>query len=131
MRGHVTRFIFRNLSLKPSATSSLRSAPCHQTVRERHDVSSNSSFVHNIFCGRLETAQVLPYPDVLTDELESVPAATLEALKAAGGFGLQVPEEFGGAGLNSTQYGRLTEVIGENDLGLGVFLTGHQGIGFK
>ena len=158
MRGHVTRFIFRNLSFKPSGTSSLRSAQCHQTVRERHDVSSNSSFVHNIFCGRLETAQVLPYPDVLTederetvqlllpvaergvkdqndpllnDELESVPAATLEALKAAGGFGLQVPEEFGGAGLNSTQYGRLTEVIGENDLGLGVFLTGHQGIGFK
>ena len=55
----------------------------------------------------------------------------LEAVKAAGGFGAQVPEEFGGAGLNSTQYGRLTEVIGANDLGLGVFLTGHQGIGFK
>ena len=65
------------------------------------------------------------------DERETVPESTLSALKEVGGFGLQVPEQWGGAGLGSTQMGRLTEVIGEHDLGLGVFLTGHQGIGYK
>ena len=159
MRGHVNRVMLRNVCFKASSLGRVQSPQCLQVVREKHDaISSNSSFVHNIFRGRLDTSQVLPYPDVLTqeerdtlqlllaaaergvkeqndallnDELETVQPATLDALKAAGGFGLQVPEEFGGAGLNSTQYGRLTEVIGESDLGLGVFLTGHQGIGYK
>ena len=156
MKGHVKGVIFRQVSLR--ASDSFKNAPCLQIVREKHQLGSNNSFVHNIFRGRLDPSQVLPYPMVLTedqretlelllpaaekvireqndallnDELEAIPAATLEAVKAAGGFGAQVPEEFGGAGLNSTQYGRLTEVIGANDLGLGVFLTGHQGIGFK
>jgi len=120
--------------------------------------NTTNSFVQNIFRGVVDTTQVLPYPDVLNDEqkdtlamlvplaervlserndalkndeLETVQQATLDALKEAGGFGLQIPEEYGGAALNSTQYGRLTEAIGADDLGLGVFLTGHQGIGFK
>ena len=157
MKGHVKGFIFRNVSLRACGSFN-NNARCLQIVREKHQISSNNSFVHNIFRGRLDPTQVLPYPVVLTederetlslllpaaekvikeqndallnDELEAIPAATLEAVKAAGGYGAQVPEEFGGAGLNSTQYGRLTEVIGANDLGLGVFLTGHQGIGFK
>jgi len=127
---------------------------------EKSQVSSktSNSFVQNIFLGVVDTTQVLPYPNVLNEEqkdtlnllvplaervlaeqndplqndaLESVPENTMNALKDVGAFGLQIPEEYGGAGLNSTQYGRLTEVIGANDLGLGVFLTGHQGIGFK
>ena len=121
-------------------------------------VKQTSSFVHNIFRGVLDQSQVTPYPNVLdddqvellkmlleqaervitvindplkNDQLEAVPEATLTALKAAGAYGLQVPEEWGGAGLNSTQYGRMSEILGAHDLGLGVFLTGHQGIGFK
>jgi len=121
-------------------------------------VKQTSSFVHNIFRGILDQTQVTPYPDVLdndqiellkmlldqaervitvindplkNDQLEAIPEDTLKAIKASGAYGLQVPEEFGGAGLNSTQYGRMSEVLGEHDLGLGVFLTGHQGIGFK
>lgn len=132
----------------------------HAETQHRASQASrvSNSFVQNIFRGVVDTTQVLPYPDVLTEEqrdtlnlllplaervlaeqndplkndtLECVPDNTLKALKEVGGFGLQVPEEYGGAGLNSTQYGRLTEVLGANDLGLGVFLTGHQGIGFK
>lgn len=48
-----------------------------------------------------------------------------------GCFGLQVPAEYGGLELNNTQYGRLAEIIGMNDLGLGILVGAHQSIGFK
>ncbi len=48
-----------------------------------------------------------------------------------GGFGLQVPVEFGGVGLTNTQYARVTEIMGGNDLGLGIAMGAHQSIGFK
>ena len=48
-----------------------------------------------------------------------------------GAFGLQVPEELGGVGLTNTQYARLTEIVGGNDLGVGIFIGAHQSIGFK
>lgn len=46
-------------------------------------------------------------------------------------LGLQVPQELGGLELNNTQYGRLAEIIGMNDLGLGIVVGAHQSIGFK
>ena len=48
-----------------------------------------------------------------------------------GAFGLQVPEDLGGVGLTNTQYARLTEIVGGNDLGVGIFIGAHQSIGFK
>jgi len=150
----------RNIRVQLSVLQSTQTQPRQSNKNEEKSQASNksNSFVQNIFRGVVDTTQVLPYPNVLDEEqkdtlnllvplaervlaeqndslkndaLEYVPDHTLNALKEVGGFGLQVPEEYGGAGLNSTQYGRLTEVIGANDLGLGVFLTGHQGIGFK
>ena len=52
-------------------------------------------------------------------------------MRELGAFGLQVPTELGGLGLSNTQYARLTEIIGGNDLGLGIFMGAHQSIGFK
>jgi very long chain acyl-CoA dehydrogenase len=48
-----------------------------------------------------------------------------------GAFGLQVPVDLGGVGLTNTQYARLTEIVGGNDLGVGIFIGAHQSIGFK
>lgn len=42
-----------------------------------------------------------------------------------------MPEKYGGSGLNNTQYARLVEVVGQNDLGVGILLGAHQSIGFK
>merc|ERR1719381_456347 len=118
----------------------------------------SNSFVQNVFRGMVEPAQVFPFPvaldeeqrenlemlvplaervleeqndPLLNDQLETVPDDTINALAEVGAFGLQVPVELDGAGLNNSQYGRLTEVVGANDLGLGVFFTAHQSIGFK
>ena len=52
-------------------------------------------------------------------------------MRELGAFGLQVPTELGGLGLTNTQYARLTEIIGGNDLGLGIFMGAHHSIGFK
>merc|ERR1719391_1434397 len=120
--------------------------------------TSSNSFVQNVFRGMVEPAQVFPFPvaldkeqrenlemlvplaervleeqndPLLNDQLETVPEGTINALAEVGAFGLQVPVELDGAGLNNSQYGRLTEVVGANDLGLGVFFTAHQSIGFK
>jgi len=118
----------------------------------------SKSFVQNIFRGLIEPEQVFPYPNVLdeeqaenlqmmvpmaervmgeindpllNDKLSEVPESTVEQLKELGAFGLQVPIELGGTGLTNTQYARVTEIVGANDLGVGIFVGAHQSIGFK
>merc|ERR1719373_1078788 len=124
---------------------------------QKKAVTSNS-FVQNVFRGMIEPTQVFPFPvaldeeqrenlemlvpiaervmeeqndPLLNDQLESVPEATVQALRELGAFGLQVPVELDGVGLTNTQYARLTEVVGGNDLGVGIFIGAHQSIGFK
>merc|ERR1719222_507853 len=124
---------------------------------QKKAVNSNS-FVQNIFRGMVESEQVFPYPialdeeqrenlemlvpiaervmseqndPLLNDQLETVPESTVNALRELGAFGLQVPVELDGVGLTNTQYARLTEVVGGNDLGVGIFIGAHQSIGFK
>merc|ERR1712088_1080349 len=118
----------------------------------------SKSFVQNIFRGIVEPDQAFPYPNTLDqdqrDTLEmlvpitekffieqndplkndadaKVPEHTVQGLRELGAFGLQVPEDLGGVGLCNTQYARLTEIVGGNDLGVGIFIGAHQSIGFK
>lgn len=119
---------------------------------------TSASFTLNLFRGKLEPAQVFPFPEPLADDQrqmlrELVPpvekffqevndpakndadsqieAGTLAGLWELGAFGLQVPAELGGLGLCNTQYARLVEVVGAHDLGVGITLGAHQSIGFK
>ncbi|XP_053574407.1 very long-chain specific acyl-CoA dehydrogenase, mitochondrial [Bombina bombina] len=126
---------------------------------EHHSATQESrSFAVGMFNGQLHTEQVFPYPSVLSeeqsqflselvgpvsrffqevnnpalnDDLEKVDDETLTGLKELGAFGLQVPTELGGMGLNNTQYARLVEIVGLHDLGVGITLGAHQSIGFK
>ncbi|MCL4123338.1 UNVERIFIED_CONTAM: hypothetical protein GTU68_016458, partial [Idotea baltica] len=122
------------------------------------DVKTSKSFVMNMFLGKAVTEQVIPFPNNLNDEQmetlqmlvdptekffeecndsakndseEKVMESTMEGLKELGAFGLQVPTDLGGVGLNNTQYARLVEVVGSHDLGVGITLGAHQSIGFK
>ena len=47
------------------------------------------------------------------DQIADVPEDVMQMMKDLGLFGLQVPEELEGIGLNNTQYARMTEVIFE------------------
>ncbi|XP_065355121.1 very long-chain specific acyl-CoA dehydrogenase, mitochondrial-like [Calliphora vicina] len=138
------------------STAALPKAKVQHEVKE--ETKTNTSFMANIFRGNLVSTQVFPYPDVLSQEdkeltqslsepfqrfYEEVNDAaksdedcktddkTLDKLWELGGFGIQVPQEYGGLELNNTQYGRLGQFVGYNDLGLGVTLGAHQSIGFK
>ena len=71
------------------------------------------------------------YDALKFDADETVDAETTAKLGEMGAFGMQVPEKYNGVGLNNTQYARMGEIIGANDLGLGIFTGAHQSIGFK
>lgn len=121
-------------------------------------VPETNSFVMSMFKGQLKVDQIFPYPNVLTaedketlqlmvesprkffeevndadrnDELAYVEEHLLKQLGELGAFGLQVPVEHGGLGLNNTQYARMVEDVGRYDLGVGITLGAHQSIGFK
>ncbi|XP_040573255.1 very long-chain specific acyl-CoA dehydrogenase, mitochondrial [Lepeophtheirus salmonis] len=144
----------RGLSAKAAPAASAVS----KKKKPSKKVVNSESFVQNVFRGMIQPTQVFPYPDALTaeqkenlemlvpitekfvtesndpllnDKLETVPENTVQGLRELGAFGLQVPEDLGGVGLCNTQYARLTEIIGSNDLGLGIFIGAHQSIGFK
>lgn len=130
-----------------------------QTIRvsQKTEVESRS-FAVGMFNGLIHAEQVFPFPSVLSedqsqflcelvgpvsrffqevndpmlnDELQMVEEKTMNGLKELGAFGLQVPVDLGGMGLNNTQYARLVEVVGLHDLGVGITLGAHQSIGFK
>jgi len=143
-------------STQPSAAAIERQQKKEKAMSKK--AVSSMSFVQNIFRGMVEPEQVFPYPialdeeqrenlemlvpiaervmteqndPLLNDAQESVPEHTIQALRELGAFGLQVPVELDGVGLTNTQYARLTEVVGGNDLGVGIFIGAHQSIGFK
>ncbi|XP_075539049.1 very long-chain specific acyl-CoA dehydrogenase, mitochondrial-like isoform X6 [Dermacentor variabilis] len=128
-----------------------------QRQRTFKKVESNS-FLVNLFMGEANLTQIFPFPDVLTadqtetlgmlldplnrfltevnnadanDANERIADETMQALKAMGGFGMQVPPELGGIGATNCQTARLSETIGQYDLALGITLGAHQSIGFK
>jgi very long chain acyl-CoA dehydrogenase len=140
------------------ATTSVQCKTVQNTEKTPAAQTENHSFVMHLFRGQLESRQVFPYPDVLTDEQrdtlkmlvdpvskffeevndpakndaeEKVEEKALNGLWELGAFGLQVPQDLGGLGLTNTQYTRLVEIVGGHDLGVGITLGAHQSIGFK
>ncbi|KDR19102.1 hypothetical protein L798_06335, partial [Zootermopsis nevadensis] len=114
-------------------------------------------FAKNIFLGKFDS-DILTYPEVLDkerlqtlnemvapierffsdgdfdskkiDATGHIPQETLDQLKSFGLFGQQIPEEYGGLGLNATEYARLGEVT-SIDGSIAVTLAAHQAIGLK
>lgn len=149
---------FRLVDVVPRCIST--TAPCGagKADQSKKPPPKSQSFVMNMFRGHVQASQVFPFAKVLNadqsdtlqmlidpmnkffaevnnplknDEIEKVEDATFEALWELGAFGLQVPQELGGMGLNNTQYARLVQIVGEEDLGVGITLGAHQSIGFK
>ncbi|CAG5133700.1 unnamed protein product, partial [Candidula unifasciata] len=110
--------------------------------------------VQNFFLGKLDPI-FLVYPQVSKQELEQInelvapierfydtldsrsidenakiPDDVLQQVKDLGLFGLLIPEQYGGLGLNAVQYARVNEVTGR-DGAIAVTLAAHQSIGLK
>ncbi|XP_076657414.1 acyl-CoA dehydrogenase very long chain [Halictus rubicundus] len=137
--------------------AAVNNAPNEKPERNT-STKETQSFVMNIFRGHLQPTQVFPFPEILNedqhdtlkllidpfekffeevndpmknDENACIDKKTMDMMWETGAFCLQVPQEYGGLGLNNTQYCRCVEVCGYHDLGVGITLGAHQSIGFK
>ncbi|MDX1762771.1 MAG: acyl-CoA dehydrogenase family protein [bacterium] len=64
-------------------------------------------------------------------EKEGVPEELWEGLKKIGIFGLNVPESYGGVGLDLMNYLKVVEVIAKRDMALALIPIAHLSIGMK
>ncbi|MDO5737581.1 MAG: acyl-CoA dehydrogenase family protein, partial [Propionibacteriaceae bacterium] len=58
-----------------------------------------------------------------------VPDEAIKALRDVGAFGMKIPVEYGGVGLNLADYGRSLTLVGSLNPSLGALLSAHQSIG--
>ena len=114
------------------------------------------SFGKALFFGEILEDQIFPYPTVPAETRETVgtmidaidkfmsgvdgakldragelPPELLASLKEMGLFGLLVPTEFGGLGLDNTGYARIMQQVASWDGSIAVTLGAHTSIGFK
>ena len=71
------------------------------------------------------------YPPSLLEEKGTVPAELLGELKKIGFFGLNIPQEYGGVGLNVRQYLKVVGDLSSSDLALALISLAHLSIGCK
>jgi acyl-CoA dehydrogenase family protein 9 len=71
------------------------------------------------------------YPPSYLEEKGTVPADLMEKLRRSGFFGLTIPREYGGAGLNLRQYLYVVESLVSQDMSLGILAVAHLSIGIK
>ncbi|UCE84236.1 MAG: acyl-CoA dehydrogenase family protein [Deltaproteobacteria bacterium] len=71
------------------------------------------------------------YPPAYLEREGVVPAELLDELKKIGFFGLNIPEEYGGVGLNLWQYQRVAEEMASQDMALALIALAHLSIGAK
>jgi alkylation response protein AidB-like acyl-CoA dehydrogenase len=63
------------------------------------------------------------------DATGEIPPETIRGLAELGAFGMKIPEEYGGLGLNQWEYGRVMALLGSVDGNLTALLSAHQSIG--
>lgn len=115
-----------------------------------------ASFGKSLFFGEILEDQIFPYPEMEPETKETVtsviemldkflsqldsakmdregelPKEVIQQLKELGLFGLIVPEQYGGLGLNVTGYSRVLQTIAGWDASIAVTVGAHSSIGFK
>lgn len=117
----------------------------------------NPSFIKGLFLGELREALVFPYPELTSDESESLRAvldafrafasdhidsakhdhdgkftdAAREGMHALGLMGVNIPEAYGGFGASAQVFNRVFAEVGATDPAMGVYFGAHQSIGCK
>ncbi len=117
-----------------------------------------ASFMRSLCVGEIEEEILVPYPEPLVAEKETLqaivatlkamlgtrekdfaawdragelPGAYLQELRDAGLFGLVVPERHGGLGLGATAYSRVMQELGRYDGSTAVTIGAHGSIGMR
>jgi alkylation response protein AidB-like acyl-CoA dehydrogenase len=133
-------------------TAEERSLEVAEAAREQ--VWAGHSVLRDIFLGDFRLSLVHPFPieepdrpafrefherfrTFLEEECDpreidrrgEYPQQVLDGLRALGAFGMKIPREYGGLGLNQKEYGRIMELLGSHDGNLTALLSAHQSIG--
>jgi alkylation response protein AidB-like acyl-CoA dehydrogenase len=114
---------------------------------------AGAGFLRDLFLGRLRVDLIEPYPRLelrpkaqaflaqleafLREEVdpaeidarEEYPAEVIDGLRRLGAFGMKIPTEYGGLGLNQVEYARAMELVGSYDGNVTALLSAHQSIG--
>ncbi|KAL3853840.1 hypothetical protein ACJMK2_017341 [Sinanodonta woodiana] len=150
----------RNVSGVPASADRLEDKPAHTQhgkfeILQQKPVT-NKPFAKDLFLGKFDKT-VLVYPEIsdrgelaelnqmvqhieryFTESLDSksidinaeISEDVMNHLGELGLFGQQIPQEYGGLGLNATKYARLAEITAL-DGSIAVTLAAHQAIGLK
>uniref|UniRef100_A0A1B6CQH9 Acyl-CoA dehydrogenase family member 9 n=1 Tax=Clastoptera arizonana TaxID=38151 RepID=A0A1B6CQH9_9HEMI len=146
-------FIIRCHSSDISVKELIKEAESSMLVNEK---PSKPPFAKNLFLGIFDK-DVLVYPEVFSidqlnllqrklepiekylknevksleiEETGNISNEIIKNLKNLSLFGLQIPEKYGGQGLNATEYARICELIGE-DSSVSLLLLSHQALGVQ
>jgi len=112
------------------------------------------SFMKEMFLGNFRLSAIHPFPATdeerpeftafykklttfLREEVDAVaidaegeyPPELVEGLKRLGCFGMKIPTEYGGMGLNQVEYSKVMELLGAFDGNITALLSAHQSIG--
>lgn len=117
-----------------------------------------NSFMRSLCMGKIEEDILLPFPQMQADKKETIqmifdtlsswlagreedfrtwdqegsfPPQFLEEIKENGLFGLVIPEEYGGIGLNAQCYARVLGELSRYDASLAITVGAHSSIGMK
>ena len=141
-----------------SSTKKLHSESERESLRvaeaARQTEWTEPSFLKEIFLGNLQMHLIRPIPDAMRERPEftafyerfkaflrdrvrpgeidvtgEYPADVIDGLRRLGAFGMKIPTEYGGLGLNQVEYGRIMELLGSYDGNLSALLSAHQSIG--
>lgn len=115
---------------------------------------STDSFSRALFNGHFLEDRLIPYPEAdpaqwadvqeavrrfgaekvnskEIDENAKIPPELIDEMKQLGLFGMIIPEDFGGFGMNATGYAKVMEVLPQVDASLAITVGAHQSIGIK
>jgi acyl-CoA dehydrogenase family protein 9 len=121
------------------------------------DPDHNPSFTKGVFLGEIREDLVFPFPELSTEEKESLaaildsfrafaadnidsskmdhdakfPDAVRQGMAELGLMGLNIPEAYGGFGASAMLFNRMFGEIGQTDPALTVYFGAHQSIGCK
>ena len=113
-----------------------------------------AGFLRDLFLGKLRLDLIHPYPlgestrpefekfyaelerflrekvdPVKIDETGEYPPDVVEGLRKLGAFGMKIPTQYGGLGLDQVEYGRVMQLVGSYDANITALLSAHQSIG--
>ena len=141
-----------NPSKKTAAVSELEARRVAEEARETEWQAP--SFLKELFLGNFRLDLVHPFPEdppdrpdyrgfydrmerFLVEEVDSdlidregkIPPRVIQRLAELGAFGMKIPKEYGGVGLNQREYAEVMKLITSKDGNLTVLLSAHQSIG--